>query len=210
MGHEDKIEGILEKSSVQRQRLWDQWQQYIDEMDAEMKEDARDPLCSAATQKVMALCFHISGQLHRESTVSLTEFLRDYRVKELKDSYNPTWKQIVPLIIQLAGSIAGCLVAVVPPAITGATGVQAQSWNKISDGINGFVVQGASGVGHITNSMQQGLQAERSAESQADQRQQSNQDHARQQQLQAHQRQEEDTRRREQQKHETMVRILGG
>lgn len=166
-----KIDSITEKNQVDRDRLWEQVTQYLNEIhleeDSVQKKDAMDDM----TTHVLALSIlqtYLNARTNRETSLGLTDWIREHDVIQLKKSYTPGFKQIAPLAVQGAAVTISFLFAIAVPG-AGLTGSQAQICNAISQGGQGGA-QLASGVGQLTNTYQQGQQANQNAILQASQR----------------------------------------
>jgi hypothetical protein len=202
----EAVTSIIRKNSTQRQKLWDQWQQLMDQMDQDLKDPERDPFESHAVNKVMALAHHIGSQHSCESSLSHSDMLRNLRIANLTNAYKPGWKEFVPLAIQIIGSIGSGVLGCVP-ALGGYTGNQAQAFQAGSQTVNGVFVSGAQGVGGLIHGANQGTQVNAQFEVDAEKRIQGDHDHRRQLEVQAIQRHQEEQRRLSQQKSDAIKTV---
>lgn len=154
----DAIESLELDRRKQRAHIWDQWQKYLDHLDQILKDPTADFTESPTTLKVMRLNHHISGQVTRETNLTLIDLLRDVEVKKLSDSYIPGLKEFLPIFAQIIGGVAAAGIGCVPYA-AGLTGSSATAVTGISSGVNAVLVSGGSSCGQMIHSVNQGLQS---------------------------------------------------
>jgi hypothetical protein len=200
-GEIEAVESNPQTERKQRQRLWDQYQQYLEEMDAILKEKDSDFYEHPTIQKVMSLAHHISGQLNRDSALSLIDFLRDHQIKKLKDTFRPGWKQITPLAVQILGAIAvgGLGIA---PVIGGFSASNTQLFQYASSTTDKLCVSSAGSIGQMMHTWQGGEQAEQQYRVDTDKTLLGDINNMRQQALQASQRRDSAASEDERQRHE--------
>lgn len=197
--------GSVELEENERsERLQEQWEQYLQQLDEALQSD--DPLSSPLVQKVMLLARHLFGKLNREEALRLVDFLRERNLVDLKKAHAPSVKQLLPIFAQAIGAFAGFGLGITP-LVAGYTGSQAQGYQSGSALAQNLLVTGGGSVGHLTNSMQQGEQTEKSQKIQATQRILGDHDQSQKREQQAAERASEDQRKIDQQRHETFGRI---
>lgn len=192
--------------SAQRKNLWEIWQEAATQLEGLLQDLQADPFDSAAAQKVMLLCSHLASQMNHESARALLDFIEDTRLDNLKKAYQPGAKEIIPLILQLGGALVGGFCGF-GSAAAGLVGSQAKMLESASSISNNFVSNGASSVGQMISTVNQGKHSVVGHELESDKRLQQDLQQRRQQAEQAAKRELENIVRMAQQKHETVRAI---
>lgn len=207
MGHR-KIESILDLEEKERKdRLQEQWQKYIEQLDEALKSD--DPLSSPLVQQIMLLSKHLFGKLQREEELRTVDILAKHDIKALREAHAPDIKQIIPLIAQALGAFGAFGLGITPLA-AGYTGNKAQGFQAGASLSQNLLVTGGGSVGHLMNSMQQGEQQEASQKIQATQRVLTDHGQSFRKEQQAEERAGEMQQTINKQRHDTFQQMAGG
>lgn len=188
MSSDTTIEEIERKD--RRSKLYQQWQEYIDSLEEESKDDHFDIYASHTVQKMQMLIHHLVGQNDREFAMSLVDYLREHDIVNLTNAHKPGWKQLTPLFIQIIGGVAAGVLGIIP-GVKGFTGAKAQGYQSASTATSQVLCNGAQGVGQIIHTQQQGEQGKINQQIQDTQRRLGDKDDA---QRRARQNQEETNR----------------
>lgn len=201
MSSEDTIESVSSRSSVQRQNLWNRWQEVFDAMDNDLQDPGADPFESSAAKFLMKMGGHLSSQMSREAAQDRSKHIHEFGIKKLKDSHSPSIGLIALYITQIASGITGTALGCAPFAL-GVTGAAAASYQAMGQGVQSVFGQGSQNVAGIVQSGAQADIAEINYEIERDK--QIHSDNANEQQTQARlsQSHAEDEKKVEQARHE--------
>lgn len=201
----DEVEEIHGRTTAQRQRIWDKWQEYLDALDDDIKNN-RDIDHSPAAQLVMELGAYIQSQHSRENSYRSEISLRDHHIVDLTKAHKPNWQQILPLVGQITLALIGLGCGITPACghLTGATASGWQAGSQAAGGIGG----GLQTLGGWAHSSQQAKIAAIQHVLESEKRHQGDQDHKQRTELQANQRHHDDRRQAEQKHYDTITRII--
>lgn len=198
---EDAIESVSTRNSIQRQNLWDRWQQVFDQMDNDLKNPGADPFETPAAKFLMKMGGHLLSQMAREAAQDRSKHIQELGIKKLKDAHAPGAGLIALYATQIIASIAGAGIGCAPYAM-GLTGSAATAYQATSQGVQGVFGQGSQNMAGLVQSSNQAEIAETNYEIERDK--QIHSDHASEQQAQQRLAQShmEDEKRVEQARHE--------
>jgi hypothetical protein len=203
MPSEDTIESVSSRNSVQRQNLWNRWQEVFDAMDNDLQSPGADPFESPAAKFLMKMGGHLLSQMSREAAQDRSKHIHEFGIKKLKDSHAPGAGLIALYSMQIIAGIAGTGLGCAPSVLGLAAGsTTASSYQAMSQGVNSVFGQGSQNVASIVQSGAQAEIAEINYEIERDK--QIHSDHANEQQTQARlsQSHAEDEKKVEQARHE--------
>jgi hypothetical protein len=201
-----EIEPITRRHSAQRQRLYDRWKQYSDQVDEMLKTKNFDNL-SPTSSKTQALGDHFSQQTRWQSHFAHTCQLHDHDIGELKDAYQPDWKQGLAIAASMIGHLANGILNIIPAA-AGYTGAKAAGFQGAGSAVGGALGGGAQSVGNVFHSIKQGEQAELSNKLERTKQLASQDEHDRQLKQQQVNRQKDEESKREQAEREAKRAVL--
>ena len=198
---EDAIESISTRSSIQRQNLWDRWQQVFDQMNNDLKNPEADPFETPAAKFLMKMGGHLLSQMAREAAQDRSKHIHEHGIKKLKDAHAPGAGLIALYCTQIIASLTGAGLGCAPYAL-GVTGSAAAAYQSTAQGVQGVFGQGSQNIAGLVQAGNQANIAEVNFEIEKDK--QINSDHANEQQTQQRlsQAHMEDEKRVEQARHE--------
>jgi cyanophycinase-like exopeptidase len=209
---DDRIEAIDprdENRNSRMTRLIAQYDAYLQQLQTAIDSKDCDVFHSPLALKIMGLGSYLISQTTRQTNMRLTDYMRDHNIQEIKKAYEPTWKQILPIVAQIVGALAGGILPTYA-VVGGYTGGQAEAirgWGQATSSILG---SGGSAVGQLTHSSQQALQVVEQNKLDANRRDQGNKDQERQQQLQTLMKQWEELKHAEQNAFQTFGQMTNG
>lgn len=151
----EEIESVSRRSSTQRQKNWDVWQEIFAALDNDIKA-GKDLSDSPAAHLLMKLGGQLVSQMSREEAQDCAKRLHEHGIKKLKDAHSPSMGLIALYITQIAAGIVGAGLGCAPYAL-GVTGAAASSYQAMSQGVQSVFGQGSQNVAGI---VQSGSQAE--------------------------------------------------